>query len=80
MDASTSNGDVLACGVHAVDIVALILDMEERDQLASLGDIAAMFGIERSDVEAALTHYHHNLRRVRPTVQARRRVVPRSGY
>jgi hypothetical protein len=35
----------LACGVHVADIVALALDLEEREQLISLGDIAAMFGI-----------------------------------
>jgi hypothetical protein len=79
VEASAGNGDVLACGMHVAAIVALILDMEERDELTSLGDIAAMFGVERADVEAALSHYHENLRRLRPMAHARRRVLPSSA-
>jgi hypothetical protein len=79
VDASTSNGDVLACGVHVADVVALILDFEERDELASLDDIAAMFGIELADVQAARSHYNQNLRRLRPVAHARRRVLPGSA-
>ena len=66
-------------GAQVPDIVALILDFEERDQLIGLGDIAAAFGIEPSEVAAALSSYGGALERLRPLAQARRRVEPGSG-
>jgi hypothetical protein len=66
----------LACGVHVADVVALILDFEEHDELASLDDVAALLGIERADVEAALRRYEQDLARLRPLAHARRRALP----
>ena len=61
-------------GAQVPDIVALILDFEERDQLVGVRDIAAAFGIEEAEVAVALSSYGGDLERLRPLAYARRRV------
>jgi hypothetical protein len=61
--------------VQVPDIVALILDFEERDQLIGVRDIATAFGIEETEVAAALSSYGGDLERLRPLAYERRRLA-----
>jgi hypothetical protein len=62
--------------VRVPDIVAFILDFEERDQLIGVRDIADAFGIDEQEVAVALSSYGGDLERLRPLAHARRRVAP----